>query len=241
MLKLRTLMAVLLCLCSGWALASPEQQIRERLLQLQPDLGIETVNAVAGQELYEVRLSGGRFVYANPSASFLLAGELFTLNAEGEALNHTEVSRQAMTAELLAGLDANSMVIFPAANKRASISVFTDVDCGYCRKLHQEVPALNSAGIEVRYLAWPRGGLGNATYQRMVSLWCADDPAQAMTQAKSGQSIASRSCKHPIDQQLALGQLLGLRGTPAIVLDNGALIPGYVPAQQLIAQVLAAQ
>lgn len=240
MLKVRAL-AVLVGLLCSLSLAASEQQVRERLLQLQPDMGIESISAVEQLDLYQVGLSGGRFIYVDPQVSFLLSGELYTLADDGEATNQTELARQAMHQAVLADLDPASMVIFPAENKQASITIFTDVDCGYCRKLHQDVPALNKAGIEVRYLAWPRQGLAGPTYEQMVSLWCAKDPQQAMTRAKAGQKLKTSSCKHPVDRQYALGQQLGLRGTPAIFLENGVMIPGYLPVERLLAQVLAAQ
>lgn len=241
MLKVRTLAILVGWLCSSLVQAASEQQVRERLLQLQPDMGIESISAVAQRDLYQVGLSGGSFIYVDADVSFLMAGELYTIAANGEATNETDIARQAMNKAVLSTLDPAGMIIFPAENKQASITVFTDVDCGYCRKLHQEVPALNKAGIEVRYLAWPRQGLAGQTYDQMVSLWCADDTRQAMTQAKAGHRLKISSCKNPVDRHYALGQQLGLRGTPAIVLDNGTIIPGYVPAEQLAARAVAAQ
>ncbi len=230
-----------LLLMSGLAVATPEQQIRQQLLKLQPDIGIETISQLPGRDLYEVRLGGNQLIYVDETVSLLMHGELYGRNAIGQMENLTERSRQQMASALMKQLDPAELVIFPAAHKKASITVFTDVDCGYCQKLHQEVPELNRAGIEVRYLAWPRQGLAGDTYDSMVSVWCADDPQQAMTRVKNRQSIPAKTCKNPVDKQYALGQQLGLRGTPAIVLDNGELLPGYLPAAQLAAQAIAAQ
>ena len=116
------------------------------------------------------------------------------------------------------------MVIFPAVGEtKGVVSVFTDVDCGYCRKLHQEVPKLNQMGIEVRYLAYPRAGVGSRSYQKIVSAWCAADPNKAMTQLKSGMEIPDVSCENPVAAQFDLGQQVGVTGTPAIVLEDGRL------------------
>lgn len=229
-----------LLLIGGAAMASPEENIKQQLLKLQPDMGIQAVNRIPGKDLYEVRLQGSQVVYVDAAVSLLMHGELYSL-AGDEPENLSARARQEMTAVLMQQQDPADMVVFPAADKKASITVFTDVDCGYCQKLHQEVPALNQAGVEVRYLAWPRQGLAGDTYESMVSIWCADDQQQAMTRAKSRQSIAAKTCKNPVDKQYALGQQLGLRGTPAILLDNGELIPGYVPAAQLAARAIAVQ
>lgn len=218
-----------------------EQHIRGQLLRLQPDLKIEQVSIVQGSALYQVQLAGGQFLYVDKTAEFMLHGELYQIR-DGGAVNLTGEARQGVTAALMAGLDAQDMVIFPAdGDKKSSVTVFTDVDCGFCQKLHNEVPELNKAGVEVRYLGWPRQGLSGKTYDTMVSIWCADDQQEAMTKAKRRESVEPATCKTPLDRQYALGQQLGIRGTPAIVLENGEVLPGYMPAAQLVARALQAQ
>lgn len=219
---------------------SVEDQMRKQLKLLQPDLLIDEISPVSGSSLYQVQLNGGQFLYMDESAEFILHGQLYQVG-NGIAVNLTEQAQQRVAATLLDKLDPADMVIFPATDKKASITVFTDVDCGYCQKLHGEVPELNKAGVEVRYLAWPRQGLSGKTYDTMVSIWCAEDQQQAMTSAKQRKAIAPASCKHPVERQHALGQQLGIRGTPAIFLENGQHLPGYMPAQQLLAQVLKQQ
>ena len=111
--------------------------------------------------------------------------------------------------------------------------MFTDIDCGYCRKLHREIPQLNEMGIEVSYLAYPRAGIGSQSYSKYVSAWCAEDKLGALTLAKNGQEIPAKNCDNPIAAQYELGQQMGISGTPAIVLEDGRLIPGYLNAQKL--------
>ena len=127
------------------------------------------------------------------------------------------------------------MIIFsPKGETKGAVYVFTDVDCGYCQKLHQEVPQLNAAGIEVRYLAYPRAGLSTPTFDKMVSAWCADDRNAAMNALKIGANVTAKKCDNPVAAQYQLGAAMGVTGTPAIVLEDGTLIPGYKPAAQLI-------
>jgi thiol:disulfide interchange protein DsbC len=134
----------------------------------------------------------------------------------------------------MAAVDVKDTVVFPTGGERkAVISVFTDVDCGYCQKLHREVPRLNELGVEVRYLAYPRAGIGSRSYQKIVSAWCAEDPNSAITALKSGQEIPDSDCTNPVAAQYELGQEVGVSGTPAIVLEDGRLLPGYLPADQL--------
>src|SRR5690606_13034670 len=131
--------------------------------------------------------------------------------------------------------------IFAPEKPKSHITVFTDTDCGYCQKLHSEVPELNRQGIEVRYLAFPRQGPGSHGYNTLVSVWCAKDPKLAMNQAKSRQEIPAASCENPVLEQFELGQLIGVNGTPSIVLANGRMIPGYQPAAELARLALQAR
>lgn len=225
------------------SLSANEQQIdqvRERLLQIQPDLPIENVAPSAMPELYQVQLRGGRVLYVSASAEFIFQGQLLQVQ-DGVPVNLTEQAERKALVEQMQGLNTQEMVIFPAQSAQTSITVFTDPDCGYCQKLHSEVPELNAAGVDVRYLAFPRGGLAGPAYDSLVSVWCADDRLTAMTQAKQRKKIAQKTCRNPVEKHFALGQAIGVRGTPSIVLANGEIIPGYQPAKQLATQALKAQ
>ena len=126
------------------------------------------------------------------------------------------------------------MVFAPEKEVKHTISVFTDIDCGYCRKLHQEMAEYNKHGIKVRYLAYPRAGVGSEAYEKAVSVWCADDRQKAMTAAKTGGELKQKTCDNPVEAQFMLGQQLGISGTPALMLEDGQIFPGYVPADRLI-------
>ncbi len=219
--------------------AEPPQAIREALLKLQPGLPIEAISESAMPGLYQVELSGGRQLYASGDGKFLIQGYLFQLKGD-QAVNLTEQAESRAIAKRLATVPTAEMVIFPAKDKKTHITVFTDSDCGYCQKLHSEVPELNRRGVEVRYLAFPRQGAGSHGYRTLESVWCADDRRAAMDKAKTRQALPAASCDNPIDQQYALGQQIGVQGTPAIVLENGQMIPGYQPAPQLAQAALAA-
>ena len=141
-----------------------------------------------------------------------------------------------VTFPLMAKVDEKDMIIFsPKGETRAHINVFTDITCGYCRKLHQEVPELNRRGVEVRYLAYPRTGLGTPGYSQLVTAWCSKDRRSALTQLKNGVQVPPQSCPdNPVSAQFDLGQAVGVRGTPALVTAEGELIPGYQSADQLM-------
>lgn len=174
---------------------------------------------------------GSRLFYVEESGRYLMSGELLDLV---KMENLTKASLNGWRLEQLGEIPEESMVVFSAPRSEHTVTVFTDVDCGYCRKLHDEIDAYHEAGISVRYLAYPRAGLGSESYRVMQSVWCADDRATALTRAKQGKKIKQQVCENPIQQHFLLGNQLGIKGTPAILLESGAVVPGYVPAKELL-------
>ncbi len=197
----------------------------------EPDMITES----AIPNLYQV-MYGTEVVYVSADGKYFLAGDLIDLETRE---NLTEVSKYSLRKTAMSKQD-NKAVIFKAKNEKHVIQVFTDIDCGYCRKLHREIPELNEKGITVEYLMFPRAGIGSPSYKKAVSMWCADDNLQSMTDAKENKPIEDKTCDNPIKAQYNLGQEIGVTGTPALVLDSGKLIPGYIPAAKL-AQMLDAE
>ncbi len=217
---------------------SAEAMIKGKLAQAMPQLSIESVQESVAPGLYEVRLAdGGPTLYTTPNGDFFVLGDLFAVKLDG-LVNLAEQERNIERAKLIAEVPETEMIIFePEGETLATVSVFTDVDCFYCQKLHQEVPALNKKGISVRYLAWPRAGVGSPAYRKIASAWCADNPQDAITRLKSKQEIEDNVCPgNPVADQFLLGQKAGVRGTPAIVFESGEMLPGYVAADELAAR-----
>jgi thiol:disulfide interchange protein DsbC len=216
------------------AKALTPSEVQEKLNQIRPDLPIKKVVESSLPGFYEVTLLEGTRLFVDKSGSYFVAGDLYRIEPTG-FVNVSEESRNVIRKELIAALDEADMVIFspPEGMKKTSITVFTDIDCGYCRKLHKEVPELNRLGIEVRYLAYPRSGIGTKSYDKYVSAWCADNNKLAITRAKLGEELEERTCENPIAEQYALGNELGVTGTPALVFEDGTLQPGYLPAEKL--------
>lgn len=175
---------------------------------------------------------GARVVYVSADGRYLLLGQVFDTQAMA---NLTEQRREALRLEMLAATGRDTMIRFAPDDPKHEVYVFTDTHCGYCRKLHDEVPELNELGVAVNYLAYP--AISPRSRPDAVSVWCADDQQQAMTRAKAGESIDDRQCDNPVDAHFALGKDLGVRGTPAIITDSGEMLPGYVPARQLVRQL----
>ncbi len=179
---------------------------------------------------YEVVL-GTDVVYVSGDGRYLLNGDLIEI---GQRRNLTDERRAALYKAAIDKVDESSMIVYTPNQVKHTVTIFTDIDCPYCRKLHKEMQSYLDAGIKVRYLAFPRAGVGSESYKKAVSVWCAKDPARAMTRAKSGKSVESKSCENPVDQHLALVRQLGVNATPTIFLENGRRVPGYVPAQRLL-------
>lgn len=237
----RIFAAVALGLASSLSLAAdPDQVIRQSLQAIQPDLPIEAIAESQMPGLYQIQLKGGRQLYASADGQFLMQGYLFQIKG-GKAVNLTEQHETQAIGKEINGIPTKEMVIFAAKQPKTHITVFTDTDCGYCQKLHSEVPELNRLGVEVRYVAFPRQGLESPAYKELVSVWCAKDRQAAMNLAKTRQEVPAAECDNPVAKQYALGQMIGVNGTPAIVLANGKLIPGYQPAAQLSKLALEAE
>ena len=202
-----------------------------------PSMGL-TVGSVKTSEipgLYEVQFTNGPLVYSTEQGDYFILGDLFSVGPEG----YVNLAEKRRDGERVAKLDAvaeEDMIVFsPEGEPRAYITVFTDVTCFYCQKLHKEVPELNKRGVEVRYLAYPRAGVGSDGYKQLASAWCADNPQDTLTKLKNKQTVPEKVCPdNPIAKQYQLGQELGVRGTPAIITQSGQMIPGYQSADELV-------
>lgn len=221
--------------------ADPDQVIRATLHKLQPDLPIEAIAESPMSGLFQVHLKGGRMLYASADGQFLLQGNLYQMRGD-DAVNLTAQAESKGIAKVINDIPLSEMVVFsPKEPAKTHITVFTDTDCGYCQKLHSEVPELNREGVEVRYVAFPRQGVGSHGYNGLVSVWCAKDRQEAMNKAKSRQELPAGHCENPVAKQYELGQMVGVNGTPAIILANGQMIPGYRPAPELAKIALEAK
>lgn len=203
----------------------------------QGQLEVTEVRQTPMQGVYEVIMNSGEILFSDVNGQYLLAGEMYMARADG-LVNLTAETRKGQTAKMVADMDADQLIVFGPDNPRATITVFTDVDCTYCRRLHHDVESINAEGIAVRYAAYPRGGVSSTAYPKMVSVWCSPNPQRAITQAKNGQNLPTRDCDNAVLEQHTLGNQIGITGTPAIILEDGTLIPGYLDLQTLTSMVL---
>lgn len=215
---------------SAFASDDDIKRVRDKLAEMIPQAQDAEIVASPAQGVYRVLLQGS-YVYAHVVDDLVLLGELFDIEKK---INLGDQATSALISDKIKAVPTDKMIVFGDKKSDRHITVFTDIDCGYCRKLHNEVPALNAAGIEVRYLAYPRAGIGSKSYDKYVSVWCNDDPQAALTDAKAGKSVKEASCENPIAESFELGREVGVRGTPTMIFDDGSVVPGYISAEQLI-------
>lgn len=217
------------------ALASAHHDLAERLTVNGEPMPVAEVRETPLDGFFEVRLENGETFYSDAQGKHFLVGDIYE-NGENGLVNLTEQRRNAERAARLTQVPESERVIFRGTGeRRAAITVFTDTTCPYCRRLHEEVPKLNEMGVEVQYLAFPRAGMGSEGGRTLSQVWCSENRTEAMTAAKRGETLPnSPDCDNPVEEQYHLGMELGVQGTPAIVMPDGRMVPGYVPAERLV-------
>ncbi len=212
---------------------SPEERIRERLAQAIPDMPVDSIRETEREGLYAVQ-GGGNLIYTTADGRYVFTGQMLRLGDEGIA-NLTENARARQRRQTLSNLDDSEMIHFGPddGDVKAELYVFTDTTCGYCRKLHRDMEALNGLGIRVNYLAYPRGGPASKGGRQLRAVWCAEDRRSAMTRAKQGKSVSAEECETPVASHFRMGRAFGVRGTPALITESGRMIRGYKPPRAL--------
>jgi thiol:disulfide interchange protein DsbC len=184
--------------------------------------------------LYELR-QGGDVVYVTADGRYGFSGDIFRV---ADKVNLTEARRRELRQELIGAVPESSMVVFAPANPKYTVTVFTDVDCQYCRALHKQMAEYNRLGVKVRYVFFPRSGPNTESWFKAEQVWCSVDRRTALTDAKLDKPLAAKRCQpNPIAAQYELGRQIGLQGTPGIVTEQGDMLPGYMPPDVLLEQL----
>ena len=223
----------LFCLTLSVAHAD-ENAIRQALTKSMPSVKVGSIKPSEISGLYEVTV-GGNIVYASGDGKYLIQGHLIDIAARTDL---TEEKLGGARKQALDKLGQDKMIVFKPKESKYTVSIFTDIDCGYCRKLHSEIDQYMAQGITIQYLFFPRAGKGSESYHKAVSVWCADDRKAALTAAKKGDMPPAKTCANPVDEHMQLAEDFEVKGTPMIVTEKGNIFPGYLPAKQL-AEALA--
>ena len=203
--------------------------VERSIRRLAPNAGSIAVSETPIAGIFQVQI-GGDIVYASADGEYLFQGRVIEIATKADL---TENAKAGVRRELMSDVDGMSQITFGPENPDYELTVFTDIDCGYCRKLHSQVEEYTAQGIAIHYMSFPRAGIGSASYEKAVSVWCAADPREAMTKAKLGDDPVHQQCENPVADQYQLGLDLGVTGTPALLTPDGNLIPGYVPPDKL--------
>lgn len=221
---------------SAPASASTDQAVIERAIQsLVPAAKIDSIAESAIPNFYQVVLQG-QVVYVSADGKYLIQGSVFDIANKTDL---TETARAEIRRVSLDKVGPDQRIIFPAKDPKYTVTVFTDIDCGYCRRMHSEMAEYNKRGISVEYLFFPRSGIGSESYDKAVSVWCASDRNEAMNQAKAGAEVKKKTCDNPVAHDYELGQKIAVTGTPAVFTSKGVQLGGYLPPEQLLMRLQA--
>ena len=205
---------------------------------LPEGMSVQSVKKSQIENLYIVDIGDLQPIYASKNGEFFFYGELYAVN--GNMLQNTtkdeiNLKRKSILDEALSEGD---FVTFKSDNEKHRVIIFTDVDCGYCRKFHNEINDFNDLGITVNYVAFPRSGLASDSYNKIVTAWCSTAPKDTLTKMKEGVDVQLSMCQnHPVEKHFLLGQKIGITGTPAIIKSDGELLPGYLPPEELLTRL----
>ncbi|MCH8056500.1 MAG: DsbC family protein [Proteobacteria bacterium] len=204
-------------------------KIEQRMRALAPNANSIAISEIPIDGILQVQINGD-IVYISADGKYMFQGRIINLDTKEDL---TEAAKAELRKERMLDIDPSEQITFSPEDPVHELMVFTDIDCGYCRKLHAQVDEYNKQGIAIHYLSFPRAGIGSRSYEKAVAVWCADDQQFALTQAKLGTEPDPLQCENPVAEQYQLGIDLGVTGTPALLTSSGQLIPGYVPPEQL--------
>jgi thiol:disulfide interchange protein DsbC len=218
----------------GPVLADEAATVKAAVAKALPEVKIDSVAPAPIAGLYEVMI-GGQIIYVTADGRYFVDGRIVDLKTREDL---TEPRMAAVRKGAVEAMGENRMIIFGDGKANHTVTVFTDIDCPYCAKMHSQVKQYEDEGIRVRYMFYPRAGAKSPSYDEAVSVWCSEDRNQALTDAKAGKKIPAKTCDNPVDEHMALARKVGINGTPAIMLENGEMVPGYVEPKRL-AQMIA--
>ena len=255
----RTISLILVCAALGWRLAAAQAPAQPApppaataaspapaaAAQAPRDARAEVSSHIPGTRPEELRPTpiqgvyeltrGTEIAYVSTDGKYAITGDMYDLAANDDL---TEAHRREVRANLIAGFPESEMVIFGPKDPKYTVTVFTDVDCGYCRKLHSQIAEYNRLGVRVRYLLYPRSGPNTPSWIKAEQVWCSPDRHEALTRAKLGEQLKNQPCtSNPVARIHELGAKFALQGTPDIVLPDGEMFPGYVPPEVLAAHL----
>ncbi|MFL2706128.1 MAG: thioredoxin fold domain-containing protein [Gammaproteobacteria bacterium] len=201
---------------------------------LPPTIEVLSIQESDVRGYYTVNFKGLEPLFISKDGKYLISGDILEITDSG-LINKSEIRRNNLRKESLAQIDQTDFISFKPSEIKHEVFVFTDVDCGYCRKFHSQIKEYLDLGIQVNYLAFPRTGTDSESFNKIVSAWCSSNPNKSITELKLGYKIEENICdNNPVQEHFNLGNSLGVSGTPSIITSEGRMIPGYVPPEELM-------
>jgi thiol:disulfide interchange protein DsbC len=217
----------------------PSKKIIDGIKNLAPTAKVDSMDDTPIKGVSEIVINTGRgseVYYVSNDGKYLLNGNMIDTTSREDL---TDNKKSGIRKQVVDKFGNESRIDFLPDDMKYHLVVFTDIDCGYCRKLHDQMDGYNKLGIGISYLFYPRSGVNTPSFDKAVTVWCSDDKQSAMTNAKAGINLEQKTCNNPIKEQYLAGQAAGVTGTPAMVLDNGKLLPGYLPPEALLQRLVA--
>jgi len=230
-------LAIVLLLWTASASANPISLIAESINESGLNLSVEEIRSGPMPGIYTIQMTGGRVLYASGDGQYFIQGSIHRFS-DGQVENLTAAQEKEGISEAINKVPLDAMIIFEAEKPKAAITVFTDTSCPFCHKLHEHIGELNDEGVTVRYLAYPRQGLESKAYSTMVSVWCSSDRQRALSEAIESDDVKAQICANPVKDQYLLGQLIGVKGTPTIIFQDGLVVSGYRKPDEIIEAAL---
>ena len=214
------------------------ESVELKLKEMLPDsVELLSVNKTDIKGYFEVKFEGIEPLYVSEDGEYLISGDIYKITQQG-LVNKSDARRNYQRISLLQELDEQEFITFEPDSVNHTVYVFTDVDCGYCRQFHSQISEYLNLGIRVKYLAFPREGLESDSYRKITSAWCSSNPHESLTTLKLGAEIKDNMCSNnPVEKHYKLGSSIGVQGTPSIITEEGKLIPGYLPPEDLLNQL----
>ena len=211
-----------------------EEDLKKKIAEILPQgLPINFIETSLLPDFYVVNVANNQILYVSKSFEFVLAGEVIQLK-EGQITSLNDKYQTKLVKNILSTINSKESINFVSNKEKYKLTIFTDISCGYCRLLHSEIDSYLKEGLTINYLAFPRDGLNGNVYKDMMSAWCSKNPKQSLTKLKNGEEIEELQCNNPVSDHFRKGSLLGITGTPTIILEDGRKFSGYIPANELI-------
>ena len=226
---------ILICLCFCSSLFSQDLiLLKEKINKILPEgVNVREITYSQERDIFIVDIGDIQPIYVLPNTEYIILGDIFSLKGD-KPESETEKDKGKLRLKILADLNQESFIKFKSNNEKTVLTVFTDVECTYCRKFHSEIDEYLANGVSINYLAFPRTGIDSSSYEKMVAAWCSNKKKESITRLKNDIDIEMNSCENPVENHFEIGRRIGVTGTPAIITQTGLLLPGYIPANELI-------